>query len=685
MELLCIFAALAVLFLFCAFLTLKCNLHAALAPLTALGIAVAWLTAAGMANLLLPGTVLLWAVFAGSGVWALVPHKGQRPAYRRLVTPGAVLFWGMALAFAVYFFIRQPLATKYDELSLWATAVKVTKADNRLYALATLGTPWPQTQNPGLPLLSYFFQFLGHYADWKIYVAYDVLAAAVFAAVLGGLNFRQYRIAVPLAAICWFAPWFLTVYNHTIYLDTTYMTAYGDVPAGLALGGAVALWLALRKTGGPKWAVLPVLALAANIKANTFVLSLVAAGLMAVDAWLFAEHPFKKGLARRTGFAIACFAAPMLIYYFWNIRYVGILVAKSASEGGTGETSAPLSAVVINGIKILLGQPVEGFYAERQSQFTQAMADMGHQFWTSDGRLSMIGQGRNVVVLILLVFLVAAICARGRQLKLRIGCIGVLSLACFVGYNLMLALSYGFIFKPDQAVGLVDYNRYIYTYYIGWFFMALACWSTALQTADGEQKAPACRWIALAGQAGVLLMAAAMLVRVNGMILPQLSVLGFSDGEFADRKTARAEADWLCSDYLNENDRVFFVSQGDNGEHWFSAVFDFYPVLVDYSGVGATQEGGGGTFGLPELEPQEEGVKQRYYHPYTAERLDETVRANSCTVLYLQKIDDIFVQSYQNLFIDHLAAAQAGQTLLYRVTDAGYEPVTMQMSKEAAQ
>lgn len=164
---------------------------------------------------------------------------------------------------------------------------------------------------------------------------------------------------------------------------------------------------------------------------------------------------------------------------------------KVPARAGTGETSVPLSAVVINGIKILLGQPVEGFYAERQSQFTQAMADMGHQFWTSDGRLSMIGQGRNVVVLILLVFLVAAICARGRQLKLRIGCIGVLSLACFVGYNLMLALSYGFIFKPDQAVGLVDYNRYIYTYYIGWFFMALACWSTALQTADGEQKAPA--------------------------------------------------------------------------------------------------------------------------------------------------------------------------------------------------
>ena len=697
MELLCIFAALAVLFLFCAFLTLKCNLHAALAPLSALGIAVAWLTAAGMANLLLPGTVLLWAVFAGSGVWALVPHKGQRPAYRRLVTPGAVLFWGMALAFAVYFFIRQPLATKYDELSLWATAVKVTKADNRLYALATLGTPWPQTQNPGLPLLSYFFQFLGHYADWKIYVAYDVLAAAVFAAVLGGLNFRQYRIAVPLAAICWFAPWFLTVYNHTIYLDTTYMTAYGDVPAGLALGGAVALWLALRKTGGPKWAVLPVLALAANIKANTFVLSLVAAGLMAVDAWLFAEHPFKKGLARRTGFAIACFAAPMLIYYFWNIRYVGILVAKSASEGGTGETSAPLSAVVINGIKILLGQPVEGFYAEREAQFRTAMADMGHQFWTSDGKLSMIGQGRNVVALIAIVFAVAILAAASRRLKARIAVIGALSGVCFLGYNLMLALSYGFIFKTFQAEQLTDYNRYIYSYYIGWFILALGCLSVALLpqiTVKCEADGPTAVFAAtrrqprLAFELFVLVLACGMLFRQGQLILPQLSVLGFADSEFTDRRAERAEAELVCS-YLAPDDRVFYVGQGDNGEGWFSAVFDFYPILVDYSGTVTTDPdtgetkmiGGGGELGLPELQPAE-GVKNTYYHGFTAQELDDIVRGNGCTVLYIQTLDDIFVQSYADLFTDKLAAAQSGETLLYRVTDAGFAPMPMEVSAQ---
>ena len=485
----------------------------------------------------------------------------------------------------------------------------------------------------------------------------------------------------------WCVPYFFTTYNHTIYLNTVYMTSYGDIPAGLVMGGTVAAWLALRRTGGPKWAVLPILALAANTKANTFVLALVAAGIVAVDAWLLPEErPFRKGLLRRTGFAAASFAAPLAVYYLWNVRYVGMLVSKNAETGGVGETSAALSDVVVNGVRILLGQPVEGFFAERKDQFLQAIADMGNQFWTADGKLSMIGQGRNVVVLILLVFVLAAVVAPGLALRVRVACAAVCSTLCFLGYNLMLALSYGFIFKPFQAESLTDYNRYIYSYYIGWFLIALACLALALQgrtvPAKAEEALPASPWDrrrALAGQGAVLLLACAMLLRLNQMVLPQLSVLGFSDSEFADRKAERAEAQLVCS-YLEEDDRVFYVSQGDNGEGWFSAVFDFYPVLVDYSGVVSTMEGGGGTFGLPELEPEEESTKKYYYHPYTAQRLDATIRENGCTVIYLQTIDEIFVESYAELFTDGLAAALNGETLLYRVTDAGYTPVEMEVT-----
>lgn len=694
MELLCVLAAVLALFLACAALTLKARLPAGLAPLTALSLIVAVLTLAGMAGVLLPAAWAVYALCAAGGLWALWPRQGARPRWRALFTPGSVFFWGMTLAFAVYFSIRQPMATGFDELNLWATAVKVTKVDNSLYATATLGTPWAVTQNPGLPLLSYFFQFFGSYADWKIYLAYDALYFACFGAVLSALPWGKWRVAVPLAAVLWCTPFFFTIYNHTIYLADTYLTAYGDVPAGLVFGGAVALWLALRQTDGPRWAVLPVLALAANLKANDFVLSLAAAGLVAVDAWFFCDGPFRQGILRRTGFAAACFAAPLAVYYLWNTRYVGWLVARNTDSGGVGETTASLGQVVVNGIKILLGQPVEGFFAERQPQFLQAMADMGHQFWTSDGKLSMIGQGRNVVALILLLFVVAFAVGAGWRLRGRIAALAVLSTLCFVGYNLMLALSYGFIFKPFQAEALTDYNRYIYSYYIGWFLMAVACLVTALlpqtekylrtiQEKDGptaifrsERRTP--RW-GLAGQGVVLLLAVAMLARQSQLVLPQLSVLGFADSEFADRKNVRAEAELVCS-YLSPGDRVFFVSQGDNGEAWFSAVFDFYPILVDYSGIVSEMIGGGGELGLPELKPEEEGPKNYYYHGFTAEELDSIVRGNGCTVLYLQTLDDIFVESYAGLFTDGLEGALSGQTLLYRVTEEGFAPVEMEVT-----
>lgn len=694
MDLLCVLTAVVVLFFFCAALTLKARVPAALAPLTALSIVVAVLTLAGMAGVLYPAAWALYLLGVVACVGAFWPRKGRKPDWKALFTPGSMFFWGMTVVFAIYFSIRQPMATGFDELNLWATAVKVTKVDNSLYATATLGTPWAVTQNPGLPLLSYFFQFLGSYADWKIYLAYDALYFACFAAVLGALPWHKWRVAVPLAAVLWCTPFFFTIYNHTIYLADTYLTAYGDVPAGLVFGGAVALWMALRQTNGPRWAVLPVLALAANLKANDFVLSLAAAGLVAVDAWFFCDGPFRQGLARRTGFAAACFAAPMAVYYLWNTRYVGWLVARNSDSGGVGETTASLGQVVVNGVKILLGRPVEGFFEERRPQFLQAMADMGHQFWTSDGKLSMIGQGRNVVVLILLVFVVAFAVAAGWRLRGRIAAMAVLSTLCFVGYNLMLALSYGFIFKPFQAEALTDYNRYIYSYYIGWFLMALGCLVTALlpqivvrQKNLAEKDGPTAvlvstrytsRW-GLAGQGVVLLLAVAMLARQSQLVLPQLSVLGFADSEFADRKAIRAEADLVCS-YLTREDRVFFVSQGDNGEAWFSAVFDFYPILVDYSGIVSEMIGGGGELGLPELKPEEEGPKNYYYHGFTAEELDYIVRGNGCTVLYLQTIDDIFVQSYADLFTDKLEAALSGETLLYRVTDAGFAPIQMEVT-----
>lgn len=112
----------------------------------------------------------------------------------------------------------------------------------------------------------------------------------------------------------------------------------------------------------------------------------------------------------------------------------------------------------------------------------------------------------------------------------------------------MLALSYGFIFVPFQAEQLVDYNRYIYSYYIGWFILALGCLSVALLpqiTVNGGADGPTAVFTGTRRQPHavfelfVLALACGMLFRQNQLILPQLSVLGFADSEFTPPRRAR--------------------------------------------------------------------------------------------------------------------------------------------------
>ena len=75
MELLCVMAALAALFLGSAALTLKARIPAGLAPLVTLSCIVAVLTLAGMAGVLYPVAWAVYALCAAGGVWALLPPK----------------------------------------------------------------------------------------------------------------------------------------------------------------------------------------------------------------------------------------------------------------------------------------------------------------------------------------------------------------------------------------------------------------------------------------------------------------------------------------------------------------------------------------------------------------------------------------------------------------------------------
>ena len=86
----------------------EARLHSALAPLTALGITGIWFTLVGVADLLVAGGWVVLSGGLGLGAFALVQKRSEA---RRLLSPGAVVFWGLAISFAVYFPSASPCST----------------------------------------------------------------------------------------------------------------------------------------------------------------------------------------------------------------------------------------------------------------------------------------------------------------------------------------------------------------------------------------------------------------------------------------------------------------------------------------------------------------------------------------------------------------------------------------------
>lgn len=650
-ELFGLLVMLAALFGMSAVLARRAGVGSAAAPLAALALAELVLLASGLLGVLRPaGLALAVLGLLGGGLEAaLAKKKGQGcPFAAALESPAAKLFWAAALALAAGLWLLRPEFLNFDEYSFWGTAAKLTCQNDALYTVCDTGLPWQMTELAALPLTSYFFQLFGAFAPWRTIFAADLLMLAAVAAAAGCAKCA--RLACPLFLAGLSLPTLVTVAGHTALLNTAWLEFLGDLPAGMLFGGAAAFWLAVRDEGpAARWLTLPVLMLAANVKSNTFVLGLAAAGLVALDAVLFAPGGKRgaKGLAARLGFGAACLAAPTAQYLLWN-NYIAGLVRQNAAAGGMGDTaSASLPAVVVNGVKLLLGLPVESYFEARSDLFWQYGSAMTDAFWHR--KVSVFGTGAAVAALTLAVFLAAVLLAADKRARLRAALFAAGSSVCFAGYWLMLWLSYAFLLKDSTPESLASYPRYLASYYTGWLLLALA----VLAVSCAAAKRP------VFGRAAALAAGAVFAAALAVGTEPQFTLLGVGGGEYAAVRGEVTVAK-AAKETIEPGRKVFLIRQGDEGFSWFLFNQQLCPALVYGEG--------GATYGEPALV---EGMA--YGAPYTEEEFSALLKAEQVDLLLVSRVDDIFEESYAGLFTDGLAAAKAGPAL-YEKGEAGWTP-----------
>lgn len=662
------FAALLGLSLF--FSSLR-GVNSALAPLLSLSTIILWLSLTGMADLLLPGGWILYLLCLGAGGWQIYKHRKNLPGYcKKIFSPGFVLWVGGGLLLWVYFALRQPVFSQWDEFVSWGVAPKLTLLNHRLYPTADQGFFWTITERPALVLLSYFTQFFSAaFMPWKLYWVYALLFFACGSALLSAFDWKDWKIALPLGVTALILPFFFEVAYHTVELKNTYLSAYADIPGGMLFGGALVVWFSLRQSRQPVWwpALLP-LACLTLVKENVVPIALVAAGIMMIDCLFFTHSPSgfyaigpggeqspqpklkTRTTPRQWGLRLGVCAllggTVGLAYILWSryatwahVTYNTFMRGNSTNEPFsqslrqvglelTGQAPMPAHAqkTIADLVNMFLGRaPVENGYVKNVF------------------RVSMAGSSLVTVLLITGIFIAAALLMPRKRAKIRVGLVWFLLFAGYVAYHFMLFVVYAYFSHTRRDVGVFDYTRYVATYHIGWCMLGLLFLALAAKWNRGKK--------ALAGRSLLLLLAFAMMFRAADMLRPGYTVLDYPSNAFDQEKKLEQQALDLAGK-IQKPGRIFFVSQEGDGGEYMQWHYHFLPKVIDYSITGGSplapppQE----VRGLPPQQLEVEFPRQP-----TAEMLEEHLETYDCQYILIQSLDSVFTQEYAEIFETPLA------------------------------
>lgn len=661
----------------CMFVCARYGLSAGAAPLAVLCGTMVWYSALGSVHLLIPAGILWFAAALAAGVWLWLRRKNIR--WQDMLTPATVYFMLASLAVIVLFAIRRPVFSEWDEFSFWGIAPKVVKTENQLYTYNP-GELRVSTFVPGLIMLDYAFQFLGTvFVPWKVYAAYDILYFAVFAAALSMLERRHWHIAVPAAAVLTLIPFLLTIYYRDIYVRTTYMNAYADIPMGLLFGAGLILYFApRRKTPAVVFSALLAVTAACLAKDMGFALCLIAAAIICFDL-LFVQKedvPFFRlsGIPAKLCWCASLVGAPVAAFLGWAVHMSRVLGSNRFDIGGSANMG--MAQMVLTGLAELVG-------IDRTQKFSDIMGLMKNAFFNTrltmfsvgapEGRLGRIFNGSGcMVVLVILAILLVAFLLGDKRMRVRTAWFTLWSSLGFLAFYIFTGFTYVYVFKEYFAYQLGDYNRYIYPYYAGWLAAALAMLCASLKNAKPGS----------AGTLFLLALCGGCIWRADAFLQPQLTVLDYPESYFLERRDQEAQvAD--AKQYLSRDDRVFLVAMDTDGRTWFQLYYEFYPdVGVDYS-FGCGPEFSPDVMRRADAMPKyftQEQVEYFTTHPFTPEIWCEYLAESGCTYIYMDEWDGAFTENYGYLFADHL---ESGATL-YRVESADEQTRFVPVNGEGA-
>ena len=346
-------------------------------------------------------------------------------------------------------------------------------------------------------------------------------------------------------------------------------------------------------------------------------------------------------------------------------------IDKSAGVGAAGSQVSYFGMLTDGALQFFgRGDPA------RAEKFGQVKAAMTAAF--AGTPLCLVGGAAAALALCLAMLVFAAVCGKGPS-RARAVWLAVGGSACFAAFWLFHLLLYVYSFSDKEAALLKDYDRYISPYFLGWLLAGLCL--LALEAERGERHRLA------AGAAGVGVIGLAALVGLRG--LPAAGFWHVNPTDAAVRRDVAQRAA-LVNPYLNWDDQVLLISQGDDATRWYYYGYELNAQLAYGFGGFGYEEGANNwvsTF-MSLVTPKHDPWNEEFYgfqkeYPYTAEcsqdDLVNFLRQKGYGYVLLDQSDKYIYYELGSLFDGPIPIDRADAAYLFRVADDGttmtFEPV----------
>lgn len=525
---------------------------------------------------------------------------------RFLLTPGAVVMLA-AFVWALLSF-RAHMLYEPDEFSHWGTVLRNMMHFDAIPAGVKEANITYTDYPPATTLFAYFWTRLsGGFNEGDPQRAMNIMILAFLLPAMRAQRWKRWGSALCMACALFVLP--------TLFNSGAYYTIYADVVLGCVFFHALYAWFFTPRDRGGVLLTGGSLFLLPLIKEAGWGLCLIALAVMAAD--LAGE---RRRAGPRHGRAFGALAAAAMA---GGLSWKAFLAVHQTRRVWT------LSAGFTEILDVLLG---------RAPSHRMRTVEI---FFLSLTDAELFGQGGVLRLSLLLWLLLLGVLAAlalsraGEPNRTRWRRMALWLLAGLGAYLLSLLYTFLFLFKNYEGESLFSFARYLSSYLI-----ALAGLSLALAS---ETLGPVLR---RSGQSVELLaLAAVMLVANPGTLLERAVITREWDEAVYESRMSAAAPPEAAQMLDAQTDRVYLVSQNDEGHRYFLRAFEWAPLRLQARADGWW------------LMPSEQAVEQTgdwYARTFSTvktpqEWADELIEGGY-THVYLDRIDPAFAAAYAGLF-----------------------------------